>query len=148
MEQNKDFFVYISNSGLDNDEQVQKALEDANNLIVICSPHSAKSDAVNKESEIFIALGKKDHIFSFIGEGDKPEDCFPPVHKHSKLGGDINKDGNPNIVFIKKIIAGMLNIGFPELWNRYEIEKVEKESVCDRNTSQETLNLRLQLALR
>ena len=83
MEQNKEYFVYISNSGLDNDEQEQKALEDTNNLIVICSPHSAKSDAVNKESETFIALGKKDYIFSFIGEGDKPEDCFPPAHRHS-----------------------------------------------------------------
>ena len=31
------------------DEQVQKALGDINNFIVICSSHSAKSDAVNKE---------------------------------------------------------------------------------------------------
>jgi WD40 repeat protein len=108
------------------DAQVQKALEGTNNLIVICSPHSAKSDAVNKEIETFIALGKEDHIFPFIVEGDKPEDCFPKALKHSKLGGDIKKDGSPNIAFIK-IVAGMLNVGFPELWNRYEIEKAEEE---------------------
>lgn len=108
------------------DEQVQKALEDTNNLIVVCSPHSAKSEAVNKEVEMFIALGKEDHIFPFIVEGDKPEDCFPKALKHSKLGGDIKKDGSPNIAFIK-IVAGMLNVGFSELWNRYEIEKAEEE---------------------
>ena len=171
MEQNNEYFVFISYSSLDNewaiwlrhelehyhlpasfngrtdvrdnlrkvfrdrdelsagpewDEQVQKALEETNNLIVICSPHSAKSDAVNKEIETFIALGKEDHIFPFIVEGDNPEDCFPKALKHSKLAGDIIKDGSPNIAFIK-IVAGMLNVGFSELWNRYEIEKAEEE---------------------
>lgn len=113
-------------AGSEWDEQVQKALEDTNNLIVICSPHSAKSEAVNKEVETFIALGKEDHIFPFIVEGDKPEDCFPPALSYSKLGGDIKKDGSPNIAFIK-IVAGMLRVGFSELWNRYEIEKAEED---------------------
>lgn len=171
MEQNKEYFVFISYSSLDNewaiwlrhelehyhlpasfngrtdvrnnlrkvfrdrdelsagpewDEQVQKALEDTNNLIVICSPHSAKSDAVNKEIETFIALGKEDHIFPFIVEGDKPEDCFPPALRHSKLGGDVNKDGGRDSAFIK-VVAGMLKVSFPSLWNRYEIEKAEEE---------------------
>lgn len=171
MEQNKEYFVFISYSSLDNewaiwlrhelehyhlpasfngrtdvrnnlrkvfrdrdelcagpewDEQVQKALEDTNNLIVICSPHSAKSEAVNKEVETFIALGKEDYIFPFIVEGDKPEDCFPPALRHSKLGGDVNKDGGRDSAFIK-VVAGMLKVSFPSLWNRYEIEKAEEE---------------------
>lgn len=108
------------------DEQVQKALENTNNLIVICSPNSAKSDAVNKEIKTFIDLGKEDHIFPFIVEGDKPEDCFPSALKKSKLGGDVKKDKSPNIAFVK-IVAGMLNVSFPELWDRYEIEKAEEE---------------------
>lgn len=171
MELNKEFFVFISYSSLDNewaiwlrhelehyhlpasfngrtdvrdnlrkvfrdrdelsagpewDEQVQKALEDTNNLIVICSPHSAESPAVNKEIETFIALGKEEHIFPFIVEGDKPEDCFPKALKHSKLGGDVNKDGGRDPAFIK-VVAGMLKVSFPSLWNRYEIEKAEEE---------------------
>ena len=171
MEQNKEYFVFISYSSLDNewaiwlrhelehyhlpasfngrtdvrdnlrkvfrdrdelsagpewDAQVQKALEETNNLIVICSPHSAKSEAVNKEVETFIALGKEDHIFPFIVEGDKPEDCFPPALRHSKLGGDVNKDGGRDSAFIK-VVAGMLKVSFPSLWNRYEIEKAEEE---------------------
>ena len=113
MEQNKEYFVFISYSSLDNewaiwlrhelehyhlpasfngrtdvrdnlrkvfrdrdelsagpewDAQVQKALDNTNNLIVICSPHFAKSEAVNKEVETFIALGKEDHISPFIVE--------------------------------------------------------------------------------
>lgn len=171
MEQDKEYFVFISYSSLDNawaiwlrhelehyhlpasfngrtdvrdnlrkvfrdrdelsagpewDEQVQKALENTNNLIVICSPHSAKSEAVNKEVETFIALGKEDHIFPFIVEGDKPEDCFPPALGHSKLGGDVNKDGGRDSAFIK-VVAGLLKVSFPSLWNRYEIEKAEEE---------------------
>ena len=74
------------------DEQVNRALANTNNLIVICSPNAVKSDAVNKEVATFIALGKEDHIFPFIVEGE-PKDCFPPALKHSKLGGDIKKDG-------------------------------------------------------
>ena len=108
------------------DAQVNEALKHTNNLIVICSPNSANSPAVNQEIETFITLGKEDHIFPFIVEGDKPEDCFPPALKHSKLGGDITKDESPNIAFIK-IVSGMLNVKFSELWNRYEIEKAEEE---------------------
>ena len=136
MEQNNEYFVFISYSSLDNewaiwlrhelehyhlpasfngrtdvrdnlqkvfrdrdelsagpewDAQVQEAFNNTNNLIVICSLHSAKSDAVNKEVKTFIALGKEDHIFPFIVEGDKPEDCFPPILRNSKLGEDVNK---------------------------------------------------------
>ena len=171
MEQDKEYFVFISYSSLDNewaiwlrhelehyhlpasfngrtdvrdnlrkvfrdrdelsagpewDEQVQKALENTNNLIVICSPNAAKSQPVNKEVETFIALGKEDHIFPFIVEGDKPEDCFPRALGHSKLGGDVNKDGGRDSAFIK-VVAGLLKVSFPSLWNRYEIEKAEEE---------------------
>lgn len=108
------------------DEQVNHALANTNNLIVICSPNAAKSDAVNKEVETFIALGKEDHIFPFIVEGNKPEDCFPPALKHSKLGGDIKKDGGSNAAFIK-VVSGLLKVGFPSLWERYEREKAEEE---------------------
>ena len=86
-------------------------------------------EAGDASGSAYIALGKEDHIFPFIVEGDKPEDCFPKALKHSKLGGDIKKDGSPNIAFIK-IVAGMLNVDFPELWNRYELEKSESNIIC------------------
>lgn len=85
------------------DEQVNKALANTNNLIVICLPNAAKSDAVNKEVETFIALGKEDHIFPFIVEGDKPEYCFSPTLRHFRLGGDVNKDGGRDSTSIKVV---------------------------------------------
>lgn len=112
-------------AGQEWDEQVNQALANTNNLIVICSPNAAKSDAVNKEVQTFIALGKEDHIFPFIIEGE-PKDCFPPALKHSKLGGDIKKDGGSNAAFIK-VVSGLLKVGFPSLWERYEREKAEEE---------------------
>ncbi len=107
------------------DEQVNHALTNTNNLIVICSPNAAKSDAVNKEVKTFIASGKEDHIFPFIVEGE-PKDCFPTALKLSKLGGDVNKDGGRNIAFVK-VVAGMLKVNFPSLWDRYELERAEEE---------------------
>jgi hypothetical protein len=80
---------------------------------------------VNKEVELFINQGKEDSIFPFIIEGDSPNDCFPPALKHSKVGGDVNKDGGRDKAFIK-VVAGMLGVNFDDLYNRYELEKAEQ----------------------
>ena len=112
-------------AGKEWDKQVESKLKESQNLIVICSPHAAKSDAVNKEVEIFINQGKEDSIFPFIIEGDSPDDCFPPALKHNKVGGDVNKDGGRDRAFIK-VVAGMLGINFDDLYNRYELEKAEQ----------------------
>lgn len=108
------------------DQQVHKALENTNNLIVICSPHSAKSEAVNKEVEAFIAMGRGDHIFPFIVEGDSPDEYFPESLDHTKVGGDVNKDGGRDAAFVK-VVSGMLRVSYSDLWNRYELEKAEEE---------------------
>lgn len=108
------------------DQQVHMALENTNNLIVICSPHSAKSEAVNKEVEAFIAMGKGDYIFPFIVEGDSPDEYFPKSLDHNKVGGDVNKDGGRDAAFVK-VVSGVLRVNFSDLWNRYEIEKAEEE---------------------
>ena len=47
-------------------EQIQKALANSQNLIVICSPNSRASHWVNEEVKSFISLGKTDHIYPFI----------------------------------------------------------------------------------
>ena len=115
----------VLNAGPEWDIQVKSILKETNNLIVICSPHAKKSDAVEQEIKMFIDLGKENQIFPFIVEGDNPEDSYPPSLKHSKLGGDVNKDGR-DAAFVK-IVAGMLNVKFPDLYNRYELEKAEQE---------------------
>lgn len=111
-------------------EQIKQALENSQNLIVICSPQSAKSPWVNQEVETFIALGRTNGIFPFIVEGNSPSEFFPPALLHlpkkdERLGGDVSKKGR-DAAFVK-VVAGMLEVDFDSLWNRYEKEKAEEE---------------------
>ena len=116
-------------------EQIHKALTNSKHLIVICSPQSAKSKWVNKEIEEFIGLGKINNIFPFIIEGkafaENPnEECFPPAlinlpKEDERLGGNINEMGRDAAVV--KTVAGMLDLDFDSLWQRYEREKAEEE---------------------
>lgn len=111
-------------------EQIKQALDNSQNLIVICSPLSAKSPWVNQEVETFISLGRIDRIFPFIVEGNFPKEFFPPAllnlpKDEERLGGDVSKNGK-DAAFVK-VVAGMLGVGFYSLWNRYEKEKAEIE---------------------
>jgi len=73
---------------------IQKALEQSNCLIVVCSPRSAKSLQVNEAVRYFKQLGRGKHILPIViaGEpnastGSKPgispdEECFVPAMRH------------------------------------------------------------------
>lgn len=115
-------------AGKEWDKQVEPILKESQNLIVICSPNAAKSEAVNKEVEFFINQGKEYSIFPFIVEGDCPAECFPRALKHNIVGGDVNKDGGRDAAFIK-VVAGMLGVDFSDLYNRYELDKAEQERI-------------------
>lgn len=111
-------------------EQIKQALQNSQNLIVVCSPQAAVSHWVNKEVETFISLGRTDRIFPFIVEGNSPKEFFPSSllalpEKEERLGGDASKQGR-DVAFVK-VVAGMLGLGFDSLWNRYEREKAEEE---------------------
>ena len=115
--------------------QIYKALEASKNLIVVCSPHAAKSKWVNQEIEEFIGFGRKDKIFPFIIDGiamsdNQENECFPPALRNlpqedERLGGNITEKGRD--AAIVKIVAGMLNLEFDSLWQRYEREKADEE---------------------
>lgn len=121
--------------------QIHEALGASAHLIVVCSPLSAKSEWVNKEISDFIEIGERkgidniDNIFPFIVEGTPhaaraAEECFPAILRdlpasRERIGGNVNETGRDK-AFIKTL-AGMLRIGFDELWQRYEKEKIEEE---------------------
>lgn len=112
-------------------EQAKEKLDQSQNLIVICSPNSKNSPAVNKEVKYFINNlneGIDDKVYPFIIEGDKPEECFPEALRNSKVGGDVNKDGGREDAFLK-VVAGMLNVDFHDLRDRYQLEKIEEERI-------------------
>lgn len=121
-------------------EQIYHALSISKNLIVVCSPRSAKSEWVNKEIVDFISIkgGKTDSIYPFIVEGmafskDAATECFPEVLRQlppneERLGGNINEQGGRNAAVVK-IIAGMLGMDFDSLWNKYEREQKRRRRI-------------------
>jgi tetratricopeptide (TPR) repeat protein len=127
-------------SATDLGRKVNDALAHSANLIVICSPQSARSRWVNEEVLAFKRLGNAERIFCLIvgGEpnasdlaGREAEECFAPALRF-ELGADgqptrqrtepiaadarAGKDGKPNAKL--KLIAGMLDVGFDTLKQR------------------------------
>lgn len=119
-------------------DQIYEALKSSENLIVICSPRAVKSKWVNKEITDFIEIGNEkginnnERIFPFIIEGapdaqQEAQECFPKALRGQEvLAGNVNENGRDK-AFVK-IMAGMLpNVGFDDIWNRYERDKAEEE---------------------
>lgn len=118
-------------------EQIHNALSTSENLVVICSPHSAKSKWVDEEIKEFIKIkgDKTNKIFPFIIDGtpfsnDSNDECFPESlrnlsSKDERVGGNVNEQGGREAALIK-VIAGMLEVSFDSLWNRYEREQKRK----------------------
>ena len=118
-------------------QQIHDALIASRHLIVICSPHSAQSEWVNKEVETFIAMGKQDCIIPFIIEGrpyaeDSAEECFPPAIRNlpkeqELLGANITEMGRDAAAV--KTVAQMFGVRFDTLWKRYEREQRKKKAL-------------------
>jgi tetratricopeptide (TPR) repeat protein len=127
-------------SATDLGRTVNAALAQSKNLIVICSPASAKSRWVNEEVLAFKRLGHAERIFCLIvgGEpnasdlaGREAEECFAPALRF-EIGADgqptaqrtepiaadarEGKDGKANAKL--KLIAGILGVGFDTLKQR------------------------------
>ena len=112
-------------------DEIQKALDHSKYLIVICSPHSAKSEWVNKEVQSFIDSGRTDKIIPFIIEGtpnsgNDETECFPKAIRELSaedelLGVNINEMGRDAAAV--KVVAQMFGLRFDDLWQRHEREK-------------------------
>jgi hypothetical protein len=120
--------------------KIREALAASHSLIVICSPYAAASPWVNEEVRTFKSLGRSDHIFPLIVDGepyasDHPEcglpECFPAAlrfavdadggvsdRRAEPLAADARegKDGRSDARL--KLIAGILGIGFDALRRR------------------------------
>lgn len=115
-------------------DEIQKALDNSKYLIVICSPHSAKSEWVNKEVQSFIDSGRTDKIIPFIIEGvpnsnNDETECFPKAIRElpaedELLGVNIKEMGRDAAAV--KVVAQMFGLRFDDLWQRHEREKKRK----------------------
>ncbi|MGJ8642383.1 MAG: toll/interleukin-1 receptor domain-containing protein [Luteolibacter sp.] len=120
---------------------IAKALKDTRYLIVLCSPNSAKSEWVNKEIEDFRNLHPDNnrYILALILDGepnatsridaDSNLECFPPAlqYPHEPLAGDMRKDGDGKERGFLKVIAGISQIGFDQLFRRHEKSRRKKQ---------------------
>jgi len=120
--------------------QVNEALEQSANLIVVCSPDAARSRWVNEEILAFKRLGRADRVFCLIVAGEpsvggvdgrQGEECFAPALRFEldadgqlgdqptePIAADVRPgmDGKTNAKL--KLVAGMLGLGLDGLKQR------------------------------
>lgn len=121
-------------------EELQERLRASRNLIVICSPNSAKSDWVGKEIEFFHSLGRTNNIHFFIVDGiphsgDPKTECFNPIINElgipEILGANIHEKNVSPWPWIRKerayvqLITKLLNIEFDSIWQRHKRQLAE-----------------------
>ena len=107
---------------------IEKALQESEWLIVICSPDLPGSRWCLREIDYYIGLGRKDHIIPVLISGE-PMDSYPPQITHEEaeeesrevepLAADIRGNLNKQLKTEKmRIIARMLNLNFNDLKKR------------------------------
>ena len=111
------------------------ALKESRYLVVLCSKNSAQSEWVNKEIEDFKELHGDKNILALILDGEPnassneslldSQECFPPAlrYPHEPLAGDLRKEGDGKERGFLKILAGVSQIGFDDLYRRHERAK-------------------------
>lgn len=121
-------------------EELQERLRASKNLIVICSPNSAKSKWVGREIEFFHSLGRTKNIHFFIVEGtphsgNPDTECFNPVIDElglpEILGANINERVsrlpwlNKERAYVQ-LISKLLGVEFDAIWQRRKRQLMRK----------------------
>ncbi len=121
-------------------EELQERLKASRNLIVICSPNSAKSEWVGKEIEFFHNLGRTQQIHFFIVDGvphsgDPDTECFNPIVDKlglpEILGANINERIyswswlNKERAYVQ-LVSKLLGVEFDAIWQRHRRQLIVK----------------------
>ena len=121
-------------------EELQERLRASRNLIVICSPNSAKSEWVGREIEFFHQLGRTKQIHFFIVDGiphsgNPDTECFNPIVNTlglpEILGANINEKiyrwpwMNKERAYVQ-LISKLLGIEFDAIWQRHKRMLIRK----------------------
>jgi len=134
---------------------IEDALRASRYLIVVCSPHAAKSRWVNEEIRHFKTLGRSDRILALIIDGEPNaadhgnsslEECFPPALKYAvdanghigdqrtePIAGDLRKGGDGWQLAFSKAVAGIAGIGLDAIVRRERKRRRRRllaEGVC------------------
>lgn len=124
--------------------ELQERLRASRNLIVICSPNSAKSEWVGKEIEYFNSLGRGENIHFFIVDGvphsgNPDTECFNPIIEKlglpEILGANVNEKVyrrpwlNRERAYVQ-LITKLLGVEFDAIWQRHKRLFVQKILCC------------------
>ena len=124
-------------------EELQERLKASQNLIVICSPNSAKSQWVGREIEFFHSLGRTKNIHFFIVDGiphsgDPETECFNPVVNQlglpEILGANIHEKNykwpwlNKERAYVQ-LVSKLLGVEFDAIWQRHKRQLIRKAVV-------------------
>lgn len=121
-------------SSADLGSTVQQALQDSENLVVVCSPGAADSHWVNEEIRHFAKLGRTGRIFCIIVDGDpaatgSSSGCFPPalaeIGMREPLAADVRRWADGKRLSKLKLVAGMLGLPLDGL-RRRDLQKRQK----------------------
>ncbi len=116
---------------------IEAALEASENLIVICSPRSAKSQWVNREVAWFKTHKDKGRVLALIVDGEPghaSDDCFPKAltrkigpdlqptdeWEDAPLAADARPEGDGKRGAKLKLAAALLGVGLDDLVRRDE----------------------------
>lgn len=131
--------------------ELKSRLLRSKNLIVICSPRSARSQWVGQEIEYFASLGRKDSIHLFIvggfpHSGNPDTVCFNPAIERAGLGDVLGANIHEKVsrwAWINRkrayvqLITKLLGIEIDSLWQRH------KRLLCQRVAAWTTLAVAL-----
>jgi hypothetical protein len=122
--------------------EIEAALRGSRFLVVLCSPHSARSHYVNEEIYRFKSLGRERQILPIIvagRPGGEAEECFPEALRFNRTAGgalarvpdeplaaDARPEGDDRELAKLKIIAGMLGVRLDEIRKREAIEQQKR----------------------
>ena len=127
--------------------ELQERLKASRNLVVICSPNSAKSEWVGKEIEFFHSLGRTKDIHFFIVDGiphsgNPDTECFNPIVDTlglpEILGANIHEKVfrspwlNRERAYVQ-LITKLLGVEFDSIWQRHRRmlrQKIAAWTVC------------------
>ena len=114
-------------------KEIQERLRASRNLIVICSPDSAKSEWVGKEIAFFHELGRTNDIHFFIVDGiphsgNPDTECFNPIVDElglpEILGANVHekiyrwRGLNKERAYVQ-LISKLLDVEFDSIWQRH-----------------------------
>ena len=115
-------------------EELKGRLRSARHLIVVCSPHSARSQWVGREISYFASLGHPERIHLFIVDGvphsgDPETECFNPALAQAGLGDVLGANVHERVsrwpwinrerAYVQ-LVTKLLDVEFDTLWQRHK----------------------------